>query len=148
MPTLALKAQHLCLSALLRKTGDQEASLADMLTLSRATTGAVLAGLVASRIRDRTGAAGRLRWLMIMLAATLCDWLDGPIARHVGTTQLGGVLDIEADSWLTLWSAVSATRWGDLPFWCLLPPYSATSILSLTYDAASSHGVVDPGGVV
>jgi len=32
------------------------------------------------------------------------------------------VMDIEADSWLTLWSAVCAAAWGDLPRWCLLPP--------------------------
>lgn len=120
--TLALLAQRICLSAMIRKTGAQKASLADVLTLSRAATGAVLAGLVVSDIRDRTGIAGRLSWSMILLAATVCDWLDGPLARYVGATQFGSVLDIEADSWLTLWSAVSAVTWGDLPHWCLLPP--------------------------
>jgi len=107
---------------MMRKTSAQEASLADVLTLSRAATGAVLAGLVVSEIRDRTGMAGRLSWLMILLAATACDWLDGPLARRVGATQLGCMLDIEADSWLTLWSAVGAAAWGELPRWCLLPP--------------------------
>ena len=106
----------------MRKTGTQKASLADVLTLSRAATGAVLAGLVASGIRDRTGMAGRLSWSLVLVTATVCDWLDGPLARHVGATPLGSVLDIEADSWLTLWSAVSAATWGNLPYWCLLPP--------------------------
>lgn len=120
--TLTLAAQRICLSAMIRKTGAQKASQADVLTLSRAATGAVLAGLVISGIRDRTGIAGRLSWSMILVAATICDWLDGPLARHVGATQFGSVLDIEADSWLTLWSAVSAVTWGDLPHWCLLAP--------------------------
>ncbi len=119
---LALAVQRVCLSAMMRKTGAQDASLADVLTLSRATTGAVLAGLVVSGIRDRVGRAGRLSWWMILLGATICDWLDGPLARRVGATQLGSALDIEADSWLTLWSAASAVAWGDLPRWCLLPP--------------------------
>jgi phosphatidylglycerophosphate synthase len=120
--TLALRVQRIGLSAMIQKTGAQEASLADILTLSRAATGAVLAGLGVSEIRDRTGVAGRLSWSMILLAATLCDWLDGPLARRAGVTRLGSILDIEADSWLTLWSAVGAVAWGDLPRWCLLPP--------------------------
>ena len=119
---LALTAQRTFLSAMMRKTGAQQASLADVLTLSRAATGAVLAGLVASGIRDRTGMAGQLSWSMSLLGATALDWLDGPLARHVSATPLGGVLDIEADSWLTLWSAAGAVAWGDLPRWCLLPP--------------------------
>jgi len=105
-----------------RDTGEKQEWLADVLTLSRATTGAVLAGLVASGIRDRTGIAGRLSWSMLLLGVTALDWLDGPLARHAGATRLGSVLDIEADSWLTLWSAACATAWGDLPRWCLLPP--------------------------
>jgi hypothetical protein len=43
----------------------------------------------------------------------------------IGTEQsslAGGVLDLEADSWLTLWSAAGAIAWGGLPGWCLLPP--------------------------
>ncbi len=44
------------------------------------------------------------------------------LARRAGPTRLGGVLDIEADSWLTLWSAAGAVAWGNLPRWCLLPP--------------------------
>ncbi len=31
-------------------------------------------------------------------------------------------MDIEFDSWLTLWSGVCAVAWGDAPGWCLLPP--------------------------
>jgi hypothetical protein len=31
-------------------------------------------------------------------------------------------VDIEADSWLTLWAATGAVAWGELPGWCLGPP--------------------------
>jgi phosphatidylglycerophosphate synthase len=118
--TTALIVQRVFLSAMIRKIGPEQSSLADALTLSRAATGAVLAGLVASGIRDRNGTAGWIGWLMPLLGVT--DWLDGPLARRAGPTYLRGVLDIEADSWLTLWSAAGAVAWGNLPRWCLLPP--------------------------
>jgi phosphatidylglycerophosphate synthase len=120
--TSTLLVQRAFLSALIRRAGPKPASLADLLTLSRAAMGAVLAGLVASGIRDRAGIAGQMSWWMTLLGATAFDWLDGPLARRLGATQLGGALDIEADSWLTLWSAAGAVAWGDLPVWCLLPP--------------------------
>lgn len=120
--TAALTVQHKFLYTIRHKIGPEQASLADLLTLSRATTGAVLAGLVTSNIRDRKGIAGWIAWSMTLLGATISDWLDGPLARHTGPTRLGAVLDIEADSWLTLWSAAGAVSWGDLPSWCLLPP--------------------------
>lgn len=119
---LAIKTQHLFLAAMIDQTGTRSASLADVMTLSRATTGALLVGLVASGIRDRTGMAGKLSWSLILLEATAVDWLDGPLARRIGPSQLGGVLDIESDSWLTLWTAICANEWADLPRWCLLPP--------------------------
>lgn len=119
---LAIKTQHLFLAAMIDRTGTRQASLADMMTLSRATTGALLVGLVASGIRDRTGMAGKLSWSLILLEATAVDWLDGPLARRIGPSQLGSVLDIESDSWLTLWTAICASEWAGLPRWCLLPP--------------------------
>jgi phosphatidylglycerophosphate synthase len=120
--TFALAAQRAFISAMIRKIGDEQATLADALTLSRAASAAVLAGLVASGIRDRKGMAGWMGLLMPLLGATATDWLDGPLARCAGPTRLGGVLDIEADSWLTLWSAAGAVAWGNLPRLCLLPP--------------------------
>src|SRR6266704_6334926 len=118
--TIALAIQRAFISAMIRKIGPEQSTLADTLTLSRAATGAVLAGLVTSGIRDRKGIAGKIGWLMSLLGVT--DWLDGSLARQAGPTRLGGVLDIEADSWLTLWSAAGAVVWGELPGWCLLPP--------------------------
>lgn len=119
---LAMKVQRAFLAAMIDRTGPGDASLADVMTLSRAAAGAVLVGLVASGVRDRTGMAGKLRWSLILLEASAVDWLDGPLARLLGPSQLGSVMDIEADSWLTLWTAICATAWADLPRWCLLPP--------------------------
>ena len=120
--TIALAIQRAFISAMIRKIGPEQSTLADLLTISRAATGAVLAGLVTSGIRDRKGIAGWIGLLMPLLGATTTDWLDGPLARYAGTTRLGGVLDIEADSWLTLWAAAGAITWGDLPAKSMLPP--------------------------
>ena len=57
-----------------------------------------------------------------VFSATIVDWLDGPIARHEGPTRIGAVLDIESDSWLTLWCAGAAVAWGGLPWIVLLAP--------------------------
>lgn len=119
---LAWTVQRASLSAMIGKTGSQPASLADVLTLSRAAAGSMLAGLVVSGSRDRVGMVGRMGWSIILLGATATDWLDGPLARRDGATPIGSALDIESDSWLTLWSAASAVAWGGLPRWCLLPP--------------------------
>jgi phosphatidylglycerophosphate synthase len=118
--TLTLVTQHAFISAMIHIIGTEQSSLADALTLSRGANGAVLAGLVTSGIHQRKGIAGWIGWLMPLLGVT--DWLDGSLARRAGPTRLGGVLDIEADSWLTLWSAAGAVAWGELPGWCLLPP--------------------------
>jgi len=118
--TLALITQRAFISAMIHVIGTEQSSLADALTLSRSANGAVLAGLVTSGIRERRGIVGWIGWLMPLLGVT--DWLDGALARRAGPTLLGGVLDIEADSWLTLWSAAGAVAWGEVPGWCLLPP--------------------------
>jgi phosphatidylglycerophosphate synthase len=118
--TPALMTQRAFISAMTHVIGTEQSSLADALTLSRGANGAVLAGLVTSGIRERKGIAGWIGWLMPLLGVT--DWLDGSLARRAGPTRLGGALDIEADSWLTLWCAAGAVSWGELPDWCLLPP--------------------------
>ena len=115
-------AQQLALGALCRRTGQQSANVADGLAYGRATCGAVLAGLLAAGIRDPTGAAGKLGCAVSLAGATALDWLDGPLARRAGSTDQGAVLDIEADSWLTLWCSAAAIAWGGLPRWCLVPP--------------------------
>jgi phosphatidylglycerophosphate synthase len=118
----ATTAQEAFVRAMRRRIGPEQTSPADLLTLGRGMCGAILAGVVASGVRDRAGAAGWLGCLATLLGATALDWLDGPLARRHGATRLGAVVDIEADSWLTLWAATGAVRWGELPGWCLVPP--------------------------
>jgi phosphatidylglycerophosphate synthase len=118
--TLASIVQHMFLSAMIHKIGTERSTLADALTISRGANGAVLAGLTSSGILDRKGIAGWMGWSMPLFGAT--DWLDGRLAHRAGPTRLGSVLDIEADSWLTLWCAAGAVTWGEMPGWCLFPP--------------------------
>src|SRR5215831_2498264 len=51
----ALSAQYVFVIALRHKIGPERSSLADTLTLARASVGAVLAGLVVAGIYDREG---------------------------------------------------------------------------------------------
>jgi phosphatidylglycerophosphate synthase len=102
----------------------------DAMTLSRGLAAAVLAGLVVSGVRDRGGLAGWLGWISIVYGSIVCDWLDGPIARRLGmTSELGALLDLESDSWLTLASASSATTWGGLPAVCMAAPLARYAVL-------------------
>jgi phosphatidylglycerophosphate synthase len=118
----ALAAQQLFVSALRRRLGPERSTLADAITLGRASVGAMLAGLVVAGIQDRGGVVGWVAWCAVLVGASSLDWCDGPLARRLGATRLGGAIDIEADSWLTLWSAAGAVVWGGLPWWCLLAP--------------------------
>jgi phosphatidylglycerophosphate synthase len=117
-----LGVEHIFIAAMIRRIGTEKHSLADAITLSRGVSTAALAGIVISGVSDRVGAAGWLAWLLVLYAATLSDWVDGPLARRAGPTLLGGVLDIEFDSWLTLWSGIAAVVWGGLPWLVLIPP--------------------------
>ena len=140
--TLALIVERVFSGALRVRIGPERATLADALTLVRAAVAAVLAGLVVSGIRDRVGLAGWLGFGAALLAATALDWLDGPLARRLGPTKLGAVLDIEADSWLTLWCAAAAVAWGGLPWIVLLPPLARYLHPAL----ALRHGSLPNGG--
>jgi phosphatidylglycerophosphate synthase len=92
---------------------------ANVLTLSRVGAAALLCGYAAlpRQRRSRT-----IAWLALLWGATVTDWLDGPVARRARPTRLGAVLDLEADSWLTLWAAVAAWRAGALPAICMAAP--------------------------
>jgi phosphatidylglycerophosphate synthase len=89
---------------------------ANLLSLSRAWGAGLLAGTAATPPLGRGTA-----WLALLWGGP-SDWLDGPLARLDGATALGAILDIEADSWLTLWAAVAAWRLGALPSWSVLSP--------------------------
>lgn len=117
-----LSAQRLLILAAQHAIGPERSSPADLLTLARAAIGVALVALVAVHFTDRLSLVGALAWLSALAGVTLLDWLDGPLARRLGPTRLGGVLDVEADSWLTLACALAAVTWGGLPWWVLVPP--------------------------
>lgn len=99
-----------------RRLGGPLLTPANALTLSRAGAAALLCRSALD------GRGRRLAWLALLLGCTAADWLDGPLARRRGPSRLGARLDIEADSWLTLWAAVAAYRGGRLPGWVLAAP--------------------------
>jgi len=112
----------LLLAALRRRIGPEPNRWATLLTLSRLVTGCALAAFVLSGARDRMQTAAIVMWALVVLTATVSDWFDGALGRMEGITSFASTLDIESDSWLTLWSAVAAILLGGLPWICLLPP--------------------------
>jgi len=111
----------------------------DLLTLSRAAVGTALLGLAATGRRDRTGAVAWLAWTAFVLAAIPADWLDGPLARRLGASAYGEVLDLETDSWLTLGSAAAAVTWGGLPAYSALPALLRYPLLATALRRSSYH---------
>jgi phosphatidylglycerophosphate synthase len=102
----------------------------DAMTLSRGLAAAVLVGLAVSGVRHRSGLAGWLGWSSLVYGSIVCDWLDGPIARRLGlTSELGALLDLESDSWLTLASAASAAAWGGMPAYGMSAPLARYALL-------------------
>ena len=105
-------------------------TVVDAMTLSRGVASAVLVGLLVSGVRRRNGVAGWLGWGSLVYGSIVCDWLDGPIARRLGaTSELGALLDLESDSWLTLTAALSAATWGGLPGYCLAAPLARYALM-------------------
>ncbi len=124
----------------------------DGMTLSRGFAAAVLVGLGVSGLRRRTGLAGWLGWSSLIYGSIVSDWLDGPIARRLGTTsELGAVLDLESDSWLTLVAASSAAAWGGLPAYCMAAPLARYALLMaalrrIPYRAAAGGATIGVAG--
>ncbi len=105
-------------------------TVVDAMTLSRGVASAVLVGLLVSGVRRRNGVAGWLGWGSLVYGSIVCDWLDGPIARRLGaTSELGALLDLESDSWLTLTAAFSAATWGGLPGYCMAAPLARYALM-------------------
>lgn len=137
-----LALQQFAVLLLRRRIGLEPASPADLLTFARASIGSTLLALVAAGFTDRVSLVGGLALLMALIGATALDWLDGPLARRIGPSRLGAVLDIEADSWLTLACAAAAVAWGGLPWWVLVAP-----LVRYVHPAlALLHGGVPSGG--
>src|SRR5262249_53974587 len=112
-----LAVQQLLMLAIRRRTGPETSSPADYLTLARAALGSTLVALGGADFSNRLSLTGGLAWAGALVGVTALDWLDGPLARRLGPTRLGAVLDIEADSWLTLCCAAGVVAWGALPWW-------------------------------
>jgi phosphatidylglycerophosphate synthase len=132
-----LVAQQILVGRAMLRSGDGSAtrprhrlSAVDLLTLSRGCAAGVLTGLAAARLRDRRGPAGWLGWSAMLYGAILCDWLDGPIARRLGSSEVGEILDLEADSWLTLCAALAAVVCGELPSAVVAPPLLRYALLA------------------
>jgi len=89
---------------------------ANLLTMSRVVGASLISGTAAAP------GVGHRAAILALLWGGPSDWLDGPLARRDGPTALGAWLDIEADSWLTLWAAMATYRTRVLPRISLLPP--------------------------
>ncbi|PWT77041.1 MAG: hypothetical protein C5B60_03340 [Chloroflexi bacterium] len=113
---------RLVTGALRHRVGREPFTFADILTRGRFAAGTMLTALALAGFTARATLAGGIAWGIALLAATLMDWLDGPISRRIGPTRIGAALDIEADSWLTFSTAAAAAVWGGLPWWVLAPP--------------------------
>jgi phosphatidylglycerophosphate synthase len=103
-------------AAAARRLDDPVLNPANLVTFSRGLAAALLCGTAFSG--RGLGAA----WPMLMAGCTAADWMDGPLARRLGPTRLGALLDVEADSWLTLWAAIAAYRQNWLGGVALLAP--------------------------
>lgn len=111
-----LAVQAAFVIAAVRRLDGQVVTAPNLLTLSRGLAAALLGGTAFS------GRGLGTAWPALILGCTAADWLDGPLARRLGPTALGGLLDVEADSWLTLWAAIAAYRRGRLGGFTLLAP--------------------------
>ncbi|MBJ7598787.1 CDP-alcohol phosphatidyltransferase family protein [Candidatus Nephthysia bennettiae] len=112
--SLALETGFVAAQA--RRLGGPVVTAPNLLTLSRGLAASLLCGAAFS---DRgLGSA----WPALILGCTVADWLDGPLARRRGPTPLGRLLDVEADSWLTLWASIAAYRRRRLGGFVLVAP--------------------------
>jgi len=110
------------LAAMRRRIGPERANPADLLTGCRALCAtAILAAATVGRA-DGTREHSRRVAGLALVAGIVTDRVDGRLARRFGATRLGAVMDIEADSLLTLAMAVAAVQWGRLPRYVLIPP--------------------------
>jgi phosphatidylglycerophosphate synthase len=110
------------LAAMRRRIGPERVNPADLLTGCRALfASAILTAALVESSGDPKGHGRRIAGVALV-AGIASDRFDGSLARRFGATRLGAVMDIEADSLLTLAMAVAAVRWGRLPRYVLIPP--------------------------
>ena len=110
------------LETMRRRIGPESPTPADLLTGSRVVCAAGILTAAVTGPGVQTQKQQRRLFVLAVLAATITDWCDGPLARRFGPTRLGAVMDIEADSLLTLALAAAAVQWGGLSRLVLIPP--------------------------
>ncbi len=105
-----------------RRIGPEPPNPADFLTGARLVCAAGILTAAVTGPGVQTQEQQRRLFVLVVLAATVTDWCDGPLARRFGSTRLGAILDIEADSLLTLALPAAAVQWGGLSRLVLIPP--------------------------
>ena len=85
--------------------------------------------------------------LVIFIAASLTDFIDGYIARHYNqTTDFGKFLDPLADKLLTIAAMAIFCEWGKFPAWALMLVLTREFAVSGLRMVASQKGTVIAAG--
>jgi phosphatidylglycerophosphate synthase len=79
--------------------------------------------------------------LALVTFAIATDWIDGSLARRAGDTTYGARFDLEADSLLTLGTAIAAVRSG-APIVALVAPVARYAAVSVRDPQTLSRGEV------
>ena len=83
--------------------------------------------------------------LLVFLAATLSDYLDGTIARNRGLiTDFGKLMDPLADKILTASAFISLCAIGKFPAWAVIVIISREFLITGLRSLAASKGIVIP----
>src|SRR5215213_2710369 len=110
------------LAAMRRLIGPERVNPADLLTGCRALCATAILTAATVGSADDAREQGRRVAGLALIVGMVTDRVDGRLARRFGATRLGAVMDIEADSSLTLAMAVTAVQWGRLPRYVHIPP--------------------------
>jgi phosphatidylglycerophosphate synthase len=113
-------------------TARRQFGLAAYLTMSRGGVAALLVGLVRAFPTPPPRQVAWTAFAAVLWSVTVSDWIDGPIARRFGSALGGTRVDLEADSWLTLWVAIAGVRWQRLPRVALAAPLLRYGVVALT----------------
>ncbi|MFA7345912.1 MAG: CDP-diacylglycerol--glycerol-3-phosphate 3-phosphatidyltransferase [Terrimicrobiaceae bacterium] len=115
-------------------------NLPNKLTVSRLWLTAVFVVCFVVEIPGRFSVA-----LLVFLAATLTDYLDGVIARRRGLiTDFGKLMDPLADKILTASAFVSLCAIGKFPSWAVIAIISREFLITGLRSLAASKGIVVP----
>ena len=115
-------------------------NLPNKLTVSRLWLAAIFVICFVVNLPGRFSVA-----LLVFLAATLTDYLDGEIARKRGLiTDFGKLMDPLADKILTASAFISLCAIGYFPAWAVIVIISREFLITGLRSLAASKGVVIP----